>query len=245
MTRAGRARLLANGERRKVRLKRRSPSPMIFTEELLADVRRRYEQTPEILTTMAFDLGIARSTLVEMAKQKGWVRYRPQPRDIIPAAQLAARAAVLSKAATRADPAPALAPSGAAALVVPPPLLSEGVPDLSPDDPALADWLRRELLAQIGVVKNLREQERAEPVTEERALLMARMLVSLTEAMLKLNRFTAGATPQHNEPDDLPEDIDEFRNELARRIRAFVASRTGTGDADGDDANAAMDAAGG
>lgn len=230
MTRAGRARLLANGKRRKVRLKRRSPSPMIFTEELLADVRRRFEQTPEILSTMAFDLDIARTTLVEMAKQKGWVRYRPPPRGILPAAQLAARTAVLSKVATRADPAPA--PSEATALVVPPQRPPEAVHDLSPDDPALADWLRRELLAQIGIVKNLREQERAEPVTEERALLMARMLVSLTEAMLKLNRFTAGATPQPSEADDLPENIDEFRIDLARRIDAFVASRRHAGDAE-------------
>lgn len=243
MTRAGRARLLANGKRRKVRLKRRSPSPMIFTDELLADIRRRFEQTPEILSTMAFDLGVARTTLAEMAKQKGWVRYRPQPRGIIPAAQLAARAAALPKAVSRADPAPA--PSGTTALVVPPSQLPEAVHDLPPDDPALVEWLRRELLAQIGIVKSLREQERAEPITEERALLMARMLVSLTEAMLKLNRVTAAATPQPDGADDLPENIDEFRNELARRIRAFVASRTGTGDADGHGAAAAMDAAGG
>lgn len=237
MTRAGRARPLANGERRKVRIKRRSPSPMIFTEQLLADVRRRYEQTPEILSTMAFDLDIARTTLVKMANQKGWVRYRPQPRDIIPAAQLAARAAALPKAVTRADP----APSEATALVVTPQPPPETVHDLSPDDPALVEWLRRELLAQIGIVKSLREQERAEPITEERALLMARMLVSLTEATLKLKRFTAGATLQPAEADDLPENIDEFRNELARRIRAFVASRSGTGNADGGDAVPSMD----
>jgi hypothetical protein len=29
--------------------------------------------------------------------------------------------------------------------------------------------------------------------------------------------------------DDMPRDIDEFRHELARRIRAFVQSRTGGG----------------
>ncbi len=35
------------------------------------------------------------------------------------------------------------------------------------------------------------------------------------------------------DPDyDMPADIDEFRNELARRIDAFVASRTDEGDAE-------------
>jgi hypothetical protein len=68
----------------------------------------------------------------------------------------------------------------------------------------------------------------------------ARMLAVLARAMRELTAVDAlneqverGRAKQSEYADDLPpEDTDEFRNELARRIRALVASRTADG---GDD----------
>ena len=58
-----------------------------------------------------------------------------------------------------------------------------------------------------------------------------RALGALTRTLRELNALLA----QHNAHagaavyDDMPEDIDAFRIDLARRIDAFVASRTGDG----------------
>ena len=56
----------------------------------------------------------------------------------------------------------------------------------------------------------------------------ARTLAILTRTLQALARLRGGATEHglRHDDDDMPADIDEFRNQLARRIDAFVASRT-------------------
>jgi hypothetical protein len=66
------------------------------TPELLANVRQRYEQTDEPLSTMAADLGCSLETVRNIAKRETWVRYVAPPRDLSPAAKLAARAKALA-----------------------------------------------------------------------------------------------------------------------------------------------------
>jgi hypothetical protein len=62
----------------------------------------------------------------------------------------------------------------------------------------------------------------------------ARALAALTRTLRELNGLLsqrqAAAVDAH---DDMPEDIDAFRLDLARRINAFVAARTGKPDRDG------------
>lgn len=70
---------------------------------------------------------------------------------------------------------------------------------------------------------------RQEPTERERD---ARVLATLVRTLRDLNAFdeanrAAGAAMDPEENDDMPADIDEFRNELARRINAFVDGRTG------------------
>jgi hypothetical protein len=56
----------------------------------------------------------------------------------------------------------------------------------------------------------------------------ARTLAILTKTLQALARLRGGATVQGSiNDDDMPADMDEFRNELAQRIRAFVQSRNG------------------
>jgi hypothetical protein len=52
-----------------------------------------------------------------------------------------------------------------------------------------------------------------------------RALSSLTRTLRELNALLSQHPAPHVPYDDMPEDIDAFRNELARRIRAFVAAR--------------------
>lgn len=192
----------------RTRFKRRSPSPMVFTDELLADARRRYEQTAEAKSAIGADLGIAPSTFSSLATRLGWTRFTPPPRGLDAAARLTAKSQALVKAAAAAEPA---------------------YDDMPMDTPTLVAWLRREIQAQIGIVKQLREQERAEPLTDEAAIRLARILSSLADALTKLDRHTAGPACRPAEPDELPENIDDIRIDLARRIDAFIASRFNAG----------------
>ena len=73
-----------------------------YTPELLADTRRRYEQTPERAALIAADLGCHVMTLHKLAKRESWVRYRPPPRDL-PAHARLARAAEELEGRMRGD----------------------------------------------------------------------------------------------------------------------------------------------
>ena len=74
----------------------------------------------------------------------------------------------------------------------------------------------------------------------------ARTLAILTQTLHALQRLRAGSLPEQETPhdDDMPRDIDEFRRDLARRIDAFVASRTDAADADGNSGLKPVDEAG-
>jgi len=60
------------------------------------------------------------------------------------------------------------------------------------------------------------------PRMMERAV---RTLASLTRTLRELNELLSQHQPRATYDNDMPEDADAIRNELARRIEAFLASR--------------------
>jgi hypothetical protein len=85
------------------------------------------------------------------------------------------------------------------------------------------------VLNELTVVESLRDRLKNEPQSRVAAERTARTLSTLTDTLQKLQRLQC-AVPANGPDYDIPADIDEFRNELARRIEAFIASRTGAGD---------------
>ncbi len=77
---------------------------LVFAPELIADGKRRYETTLESLDSIAIDFGSNRSTLKNVAKREGWVRYVPPPRGLPRAAGIAAKAAALEAEALSLPP---------------------------------------------------------------------------------------------------------------------------------------------
>jgi hypothetical protein len=75
-----------------------SPRRLNVTPELMADVRRRYQQTDEPLATLAADLGCSTETVRNIAKREQWVRHVPPPRDLTRAAKLRIQAEALAQA---------------------------------------------------------------------------------------------------------------------------------------------------
>ncbi len=189
--------------------RRRSSLARFYTPELLAHARRRYEETAEPAGPIAADLGIHTCSLSRLARNLGWVRRNAGQRGLTTAMRLAEEAH--AAAAARAEEAPA-------------------VPAEAPvsDAPTL-DRLEQAVLKELASVEAMRKQFGAEPYEPRDAERTARTLANLTDTLGKLKRMRAGVT-EHARPqddyDDWPEDIDAFRNELARRIRVFVESET-------------------
>jgi hypothetical protein len=202
--------------------------PITYTPELLANGRYRYERTDESLISIASDFGVHRNTFSALAVREGWARYKRPPRDLLPAAKLLAEANDLN------DP-----PSAAAAAPIEEntELQQARSTENGPALPPPADTimrLHRAVLEELGAVEAMRARLKREPQDPADAERTARTLSSLTETLQKLQRLQC-TLPQTElkDDDDMPADIDEFRRELARRIRVFVEGRTERGHVEG------------
>jgi len=219
-----------------------------FTPELIAHVRHRYEHTDDTLAKISVDCGLSERTLNRMRDREGWSRRSDgAPRGLPAAAQALDEATALLAARVlplpeRGRACPGLGPgSDCAAIRVE--ANARDDTDASPAlgaDPSLAGddkraierierLVQRELAAEEAVRAQLGPLPRP-PADAERA---ARTLATLTQTLHALQRLRCGLPPDSgsDDNDDMPRDIDEFRRELARRIDAFVASRTGSGNA--------------
>jgi hypothetical protein len=201
--------------------------PITYTPELLANGRYRYERTDESLISIASDFGVHRNTFSALVEREGWVRYKRPPRDLSPAAKLLAQANDLN------DP-----PSAAAAPIEENTELQRpGSAENGPALPVPGDTimrLHRAVLEELGAVEAMRARLKREPQDPADAERTARTLSSLTETLQKLQRLQCTLPETElKDDDDMPVDIDEFRRELARRIRVFVESRTERGHVDG------------
>jgi hypothetical protein len=160
------------------------------------------------MADIAFELGVHRTTVPDVGRQRGWKRYVPPPRDVAPATRILVEAESLERRRELS------AQSGG----------SQGE-----SEGDLVARLRRAVLEELTVVETLRERLKNEPQARVAAERTARTLATLTDTLQKLQRLQC-AVPASGSLYDIPADIDEFRNELARRIEAFVASRIDAGD---------------
>jgi hypothetical protein len=96
--------------------------------------------------------------------------------------------------------------------------------------------MHRVVLTELASVKAMRARMRETPQCPADAEKTARTLNSLMTILRGIQQLQCSAPAQpetnhHDDYDDLPADIDEFREKLARRIEAFMESRPDEGDA--------------
>lgn len=193
-----------------------------YTPEFLAKLQHAYEQTERPLRLMAKDFGIGERTLYRIAERSGWTRM---PRGLPAALRALEEASALLthtdtvSAGDKGPPTPA--PS--------PPLASLAGGGEQSAAERIAQLVQKELAAAEVMRAQLRAGDCA-PIDAER---MARTLSTLTQTLQTLQRLRAGEATRTDDQYDLPRDIDAFRLDLARRIDAFVASRTDAAAADG------------
>ncbi len=176
--------------------------------DVIAEGKRLYERTLTPMRDIAAYMGISRWTLDNRIGEWGWQRRRApvQPVEL----HRAARGAVMAAATDDAPP-------------------GDGV-ELAPDSPerraAIAARIQNAVESALGAVERvLNKLDPADSAEAERA---GRALagVSCTLRELSAASLPPEARPSHaNDDDPVPRDVDEFRFELARRIRAFIEAR--------------------
>jgi hypothetical protein len=123
----------------------------------------------------------------------------------------------------------------------------------APPELSTVERLERAVLAELATIEAMRAAMGTLPQKPPGAARTVRTLSMLTQTLQHLQRLRAsealaarppaGKEHDRNDDDDSPRDIDEFRRDLARRIDAFVASRTDAGGAGGNSTSAAVDEA--
>lgn len=194
-----------------------APRRKEIASELVAEGRRLYEQTVVPVGDIARKMGISKSTLQNRVDAWSWKRrdYHSELMRKLRAAEVAAAqvSAPASEQPTSEPPAAPPVPADRVAIAA-----------------RIATVVERELDAVERVLKVIGPNNQVEA---ERS---ARTLASIGRALREIAAFNESheVTPDDADDDAVPRDIDEFRNELARRINEFVdARRSGTDGADG------------
>jgi hypothetical protein len=198
-----------------------------LSPETWTQVRYEYEHTSKPVDDICLDHGVSPSTLRERMRRWRWTR-RSQPISAEgppPAPRIEPAAPRVPAVAAIRAPAPSVwleaddehAPDSPAPYAAP---REEPPPDQTEIVPRLQGAVARVLPAIEATVAQLaagpmlpREMERA-----------ARTLTSLTRTLRELNGLLSQYPPAKDEG---PEDIEEFRAELARKIDAIIAQRPG------------------
>lgn len=206
-----------------------------YTPEFLASLKRRYEETDQPMRPLALEFGIGISTLSAIVEREGWVKRSQRKRGQIEAPLLSEAQALLASLPGRgAEPAgiPIVEPSVTPFPTLP--LAGGGSPLLAPpvSHQNLTAAQRLEILLEMEIAAE--ETARAElgdlPRLRSEADACTRRLATLTQVLQTLHKIRE-ATPTTNLcprcANEAPEmDIDELRLRLARRIEAFMESRT-------------------
>jgi hypothetical protein len=219
------------------------PPSRLITPEMLENAQYRYEETDEPIGAIAKDCGVCKATFHNWIKRYGWRKRTERPARGMPAELRLNLEADRALAEAKAGVGAGLNLGPNAAVHV-----GRGEACLASTDEATAEpldivavagRLERELDAELARVERLRALALPHSQRPD-AESTARTLERLTDALLKVRRLRTLNTERAGSDDfAIPTDIDEFRHALARRIDAFVRSRTGAGVSEPGDASGA------
>jgi hypothetical protein len=187
----------------------------VIAPELLAEARRLYEQTLAPVADITGMLGITKDPFYVIVRREGWRKRRARV-----ATFEFSKALGTAAAATLSQGQPPEAPLAAAT-----PLLQER-------RVAIAEHLMAATEEALDAIKRITAHVRpANPAeANANAQTMANISRSLREIAV-LAQPDEVKTPNDADDDPIPRDIDEFRYELARRIRGFIENqRSGAGE---------------
>lgn len=213
------------------------------TREAWGQIRYDYEHTGRPIEDICAEHGISSGTLRDRMRRWGWARRRlPIPREgpppappidhailLLPVTQTGPVAPALASAPASASP---ITPSAPGLPTMPQAAAIEHASDGGDSDPvSIVPRLQNAVGRVLPAIEAIVTRLGANPANAREMERSARALASLTRTLRELN-VLLGQHRASAAEDNMPEDIDAFRLDLARRIDLFVASRTGEGEAD-------------
>lgn len=176
------------------------PKRSVVAPEKIAEGRVLYEQTFTPMEDIAGLLGISRDTLRKRVKEWRWNKRAHDP--------------YVARRMER----PAIMNSGAAGKQLP------GYPSAPEERVALVERLQDLVERQIAATETMLPL----PTTPDETERNARALAGLLRTLRELKRLEAPPAPiESADDDDMPQDIEELRRELSRKLEALVAGREG------------------
>jgi hypothetical protein len=218
-----------------------------YTAKLLAAIKHAYEETDRPVDLIATDFDVSSRNIQRLVVTENWQSRRVRkhkPRDVPVALELLAQAQALAACSqetllTRSRcsaSASLLEENGGQRPPTPSPPLASHAEGGEPREPAApplsaADLLEARVRQEIEALGDGGGARHGFRIAD--AERRARTLATLTQTLHSLQRLRDGSAPaaEVHYDDDLPADPDAFRDELARRIRAFVKSRSEDGGA--------------
>lgn len=177
-------------------------------------IRRDYEHSNRAIVDICAEHGISANTLRDRVRRWGWTPRRvPIPREGPPAMAITPR---LDHPPLEGEGQHAIAPQA----------MSDTPSPVDADPASVAPRLQSAVARVLPAIEAIIARLGAQPMPPREVEQTARALGTLTRTLRELNTLLAqqplSAT---NAYDDIPEDLDAFREHLARRIEAFLASR--------------------
>jgi len=192
-----------------------------YTPEMLASLKRAYEDSDEPMHSVADRHEIGITTLQKLALRGGWAKRSQRMRD------RPASALVFEESEPPIAPPP---PAGQATAA------EDGSDEIAETAESSASELPAEVTPTLSpaarlealIVKQIAAEEARADLSAQRRMRggadrSARTLVILAQALTVVQKLRAEEPPVVD-PNDIPRDIDEFRNALSARIEAFVAA---------------------
>jgi hypothetical protein len=189
---------------------------------LLAEAKRLYEQTLAPVGDIAAMVGLSRSNFYERVRAGGWRSRRAKPTF-----SLALALADASRAA--AEPLPVSEPPAAGAEERDGPAVPDAAPVTPQQRMAIAQRImsavEQEMDAIHRILSTITPRDQLE--AEHSARTVASISRALREAFMLISPKEEGGQDDADDDDDdsIPLDIDEFREELARRINSFIDTK--------------------
>ena len=202
--------------------------------EAWAQIRADYEHTMRPIEEICAEHGISSGTLRDRMRRWGWTRRRepipaegPPPlaaRPFDPPFRPAPTPLVVAPPAAAACPDPGILPAAPEPTRIAAP--SEPAPVPVEASPAqIAQRLQGAVARVLPAIETTLAKLAAGPSRPHEMEHTTRALGALTRALRELNALVGQYPHGSARDDDMPEDMDAFRNELARRIHAFCDAK--------------------
>ncbi len=210
-----------------------------LTIETWAQIRYDYEHTDRPVADICAEHGFSSGTLRDRVRRWNWTpRREPIPREGPPAVarieqppQTVANIETVTPTPDPSpqEPAPGRAQArpgwGGAPAEFAAPIVPDHAANAEADAAGIVPRLQSAVARVLPAIEATLQRLAAGPMRPREMEQTARALGALMRTLRELNALLAQQTLRAVHDDPVPEDVDEFRFELARRIHAFIEAR--------------------